>query len=499
MHPGPCLLTFAELVVCVTISGCSHESQGSAPPVDAASSEADAASEPESGSPDAEADAGEGESSGLLAFPGAEGFGRLSRGGRGGTVCHVTHLGDSGPGSLRNCVSRSHQTVVFEVGGWITLAFSLPINASQLTIAGQTAPGGGIGIRGQTVSILGSDVVMRFLRIRRGTVGDSLAQDTLDIASSTNNVIVDHCSVGFGIDETFSMPGDEPTGPHNLTVQWTINAYALQATNHSAGSLLMANDTTIHHTLWALNKTRNPRARTAPGAMLDWVNNVIYGWNARHAYGEEQGWTLSYHPFIMANSGSATHFANAVGNYFIAARPADYAFVGGFANDAGVPAFNLYFEDNLFDGNGDGVLDATQNDWSMVEEPATRLSERLSSAPVAVDAAAVAYERVLAGVGATLPLRDEVDALTIAHVRNQTGVLITTQADLVSEGVSFDGYGTLASGTAPLDADRDGMPDDWETAHALDPQDPADGNGDADGDGYTNLEAYLNSLVPPNP
>ena len=431
----------------------------------------------------------------VLAFPGAEGFGRFARGGRGASVCHVTTLDDTGPGTLRDCVSRSDVTVVFEVSGWITLTNRLLISGQNVTIAGQTAPGGGIGVRGRQVTIQGSNLVVRFVRFRHGTITGTQDEDTLIIASVAHDLILDHCSMSFGLDETFSVPGDEPTGPRNLTVQWSIIAYSLQISNHSAGSLFVGNDTSVHHTLWALNKTRNPRARTAEGGVLDWVNNVTFGWDARHQYGEEQGWTLSHHPFIMANSGTGAHYVNAVGNVFLSLEPADFAFVGGFDNDAGAPAFNLYFSDNLLDGDADGSFAATKTDFDMVAQPATRLTERLRAPEIATDTALEAYERVLAGAGATLPERDEVDALTVAHARNQTGVLITTEADLTLEGVTGDGYGTLAPGDAPADADRDGMADEWEAAHSLDPSNPADGAADTNADGFTNLEEYLNSLV----
>src|SRR5262245_21392446 len=144
-----------------------------------------------------------GESATILAFPGAEGFGRFSRGGRGGSVCHVTTLADSGPGSLRTCVSALHRTVVFDVGGWITLASPLGIAAQGLTLAGQTAPGGGIGVRGQHVTLTGADIIVRFMRFRRGTIISAVKDDSLDILAGTDNAIIDHCSVGFGIDENF--------------------------------------------------------------------------------------------------------------------------------------------------------------------------------------------------------------------------------------------------------------------------------------------------------
>ena len=475
---------FASLVA-LSLVGCDVGTVGPPPDAGAGGSAPDAGpAAPDAGVPPP------------VAFPGAEGFGRFALGGRGGSVCHVTSLDDTGPGTLRDCVGRSNVTVVFEVGGWITLANRIVISGQNVTIAGQTAPGGGIGVRGRQVTINGANIVVRFVRFRRGTVAGTGDEDTLIIASTAHDLIVDHCSVGFGLDETFSVPGDEPTGPRNLTVQWTIIGYSLQFSNHSAGSLFVGNDTTVHHTLWALNKTRNPRAKTAEGGILDWVNNLTFGWDARHPYGEEQGWSLSHHPFIMANTGTGMHRVNAVGNVFLSLDLADYAFVGGFANAEGVPAFNLFFDSNLLDGDADGTFEATKTDFDMVLPPVTRLTERLAAPEVTTDAPLDAYERVLAGVGATLPLRDEVDELTVTHVRDQTGVLITTEVDLVAEGVTNDGYGTLAPGEPVTDTDRDGMSDDWESARGLDPEDAADGVVVPDGEDYTNLEKYLNSLVP---
>jgi hypothetical protein len=195
------------------------------------------------------------------------------------------------------------------------------------------------------------------------------------------------------------------------------------------------------------------------------------------------------------------HYANAVGNYFISARSATTAFVGGQNNASGVPTFNLYFQNNLLDGNANGQLDVSVSNTSMVAQPATILTQRLTAPQVATDDPLTAYNRVLAGAGATLPQRDEVDALVVSRVKSQTGDLIQTEADLVAAGIGENGYGVLASGTRPanFDTDRDGMPDAWETANGLNPNSAADGAADRNGDGYTNLEDYLNSLVPPNP
>ncbi len=320
----------------------------------------------------------------------------------------------------------------------------------------------------------------------------------MTISSASDNTIVDHCSVAYGTDETLSMPGDEGIGPHNLTLQWSIVAWGLQRNNHSAGSLFTSNQTTIHHCLWAFNKTRNPRARSelpetrGMGGPLDWVNNVIYGWNAPDPVGESMGWSISHDPFILAGTSNGQHQANAVGNYFISARSASYAFHNGTSN------FSLYVANNILDGNANGMLDSSKTGNDMINGSPTILAQRLPAPMVTTDPARTAYDRVLAGVGATVPMRDQADTLLVSQVQSQTGILIQSEQDLVSLGVGDSGYGTLPSATRPagFDTDRDGMPDAWETANGLNPNDATDRNGDADRDGYTNLEEYLNSLVP---
>jgi pectate lyase len=442
--------------------------------------------------------AGGGNPEEIVAFPGAEGFGKDALGGRGGSVCHVTTLADSGAGSLRDCVSQSNRTVVFDVSGWIDLSSNLGVTQSNITIAGQTAPGGGIGVRGRKFSIGGKHVVVRFLRIRRGILVTTDRDDAMSISSAAENVIVDHCSVAFGTDENLSMPGDEGIGPRNLTLQWSIIAWGLQRNNHSAGSLFTSNQTTIHHTLWAFNKTRNPRARSelaetrGLGGHLDWVNNVIYGWNAPDPVGEEAGWSISHDPFILAGTSNGEHAANAVGNYFVSRRTASYAFHNGTSN------FRLFTQNNILDGNANSVLDSTKTENDMINGSPTLLTERIPSPLVTTDTPAVAFERVLAGVGASLPARDQADALLVSQVEAQSGNLIQSEQDLVALGVGDSGYGTLAGATRPagFDTDGDGMPDAWETANGFSASDANDRNGDADGDGYTNLEEYLNSLVP---
>jgi hypothetical protein len=431
----------------------------------------------------------------VLAFPGAEGFGRLSRGGRGGSVCHVTTLDDSGAGSFRDCVSKGDRTVVFDVSGWITLDGNLGITANNLTIAGHTAPGGGIGLRGTKVSIGGNNIVMRFMRIRRGTVKTTDRNDAMAVSSAAHDVILDHCSVGFGTDENLSMPGDEGVGPRNLTVQWSVIAWGLQRNNHSAGSLLTASNTTIHHSVYAFNGTRNPKARSEDGRVLDFVNNVIYGWNAPDPVGEAMGWDISKQAFLLADTSNGKHNANAVGNYFISygEREATQAFSSGAKDANGAPTFFLYFDDNRLDGNANAKLDVSKDDWTMVGT-ATRLNERLPAPKVCTQKADAAFEHVMNFVGASVPKRDEVDALLVKHVRAQDGTKIQDEKAL---GVGADGYGELAAGKPEPDTDRDGMPDAWEKARGLDPGQEADRNADDDADGYTNLEEYLAELAAP--
>ncbi len=259
------------------------------------------------------------------------------------------------------------------------------------------------------------------LRARRGILVTEDRNDAMTVSSSAENVIVDHFSVGFGTDENFSMPGDEGQGPRNFTLQWSINAWGLQRNNHSAGSLLTSNQTTIHHCLWAFNKTRNPRGRSeeaatrGQGGHLDWVNNVIYGWNSPDPVGEAAGWSISHDPFILAGTSNGMHAANAVGNYFISRRSASYAFHNGTSN------FRLFPSNNILDGNANGMLDSSKTGNDMIEGSPTILAARIASPQVTTDAPRAAYDRVIAGVGASVPMRDQADALLISQGSGSDG------------------------------------------------------------------------------
>jgi hypothetical protein len=205
------------------------------------------------------------------------------------------------------------------------------------------------------------------------------------------------------------------------------------------------------------------------------------------------GWGISKQAFLLADTSNGVHRANAVGNYFIAHGKveATQAFSSGAKNDAGMPTFELFFEGNLLDGNANSMLDVSKDDWSMVGT-ATRLDNRLEAPKVCTDAAGEAFEHVMQHVGASVPVRDEVDAALVQAIRSQSGIKIQDEHDLM---VGADGYGELKALAAPADTDRDGMPDSWEASHGLDPQNAADGSADANADGYTNLEDYLNDLA----
>ncbi len=418
----------------------------------------------------------------LPAFPGAEGAGAMAVGGRGGRVIQVTNLDDSGPGSLREaCTLEGPRTVIFRVSGIIDLKGPLDIKHGQLTVAGQTAPGDGVCLRGGDVGVKADDVVLRYLRVRPGDVSGK-EYDGISVSNS-HRVVIDHCSVSWSVDEVLSVTGASDA----VTVQWCIIAEALRNSvhhkgAHSMGSLLRSENGTysFHHCLYAHNNTRNPRPgdnyNGSPGVLLDFRNNVIYDWGGMCGYGAEERFRLNY-----------------AGN-FLKAGPST-------ANDERRTAFHIGGPGNraFLSGNGlDGFPEADTDNQRLLAWPG-KLSETdratviaptaYEAPPVATESARDASSAVLEGAGATLPKRDAVDARIVREVREGTGHIIDSQREV-------GGWPEYASSPAPEDRDVDGMPDAWEHRHGLNPNDPADGPQKANGDGYTNLEEYLNALAP---
>jgi hypothetical protein len=419
----------------------------------------------------------------VRAFPGAEGAGAYSLGGRGGRVIHVTNLNDGGPGSLRAAVEASGpRTVVFDVGGTIALSKPLSIRNGRITVAGQTAPGGGITLRNYTFGIAADDVVVRFIRARMGDTSRSVG-DAIWITDG-HRIILDHISASWGTDEVLSASSTymRPRSDlHDLTVQWSIISESLcNSVNpdgrHCYGSLLtggMGARMSFHHNLWAHHAGRLPRLGNAvppgkdkAGALFDFRSNVFYNWGG-HQAGYSGGPGRVRFNFVDNSYWSGPATANL--NFFT--QKGHAASQGWFAGNA-----------------MNGVVPADQ--WSMVmgaEARGNRLGGPIDVAPVARDRAASAYQRVLASAGASL-VRDSVDERTIADVRSRGGRLIDSQRDV-------GGWPQLARGTPWRDSDGDGMPDDWERSHRLNPGEGRDGNMDANRDGYTNLEEWLNALA----
>lgn len=398
------------------------------------------------------------------AFPTAEGFGAYTPGGRGGKVLFVTNLDNAGPGSLREaCLTKGPRIVLFRVAGTITLTERLVIREPYLTLAGQSAPGDGICITGMDFLISTHDVIVRYLRFRPG---DSMPgeRDALSITSA-DNVIVDHCSASWGIDEQLSTWKSK-----RVTVQWSLITEALHNShhhkgNHGFGSLIQCEGATYHHNLYAHNRSRNPR----PGSgTVDFRNNVVYDWNGMCGYAEDN-----------------KHRVNYVAN-FIKPGPStvdarEIAFHTGMKNTFYFVRGNV-FDGLVAEGQEDDRIFRVRNGGNLVNEP-------VDAPPVKTDTATVAFQRVLEDAGATLPKRDSADQRIVNQVRNGTGRHIDSQNDV-------GGWPTLASGPVPEDADNDGMPDAWEKAHGLNPSDAADTHLDLDRDSYTNLEEYLNSTDP---
>jgi len=414
----------------------------------------------------------------IPAFPGAEGFGASTKGGRGGKVIFVTNLNDTGPGSLRSAVdAEGPRIVIFRVSGLISLASQIVVKNPFLTIAGQTAPGDGICLRNFTFNIATHDVVVRYLRSRLGDLTSQEA-DSITLLSGAHDVILDHCSATWSIDESLSLAGNVS----NVTVQWCLIGNALNHSKHAKGdhgygSLSRANGpVTWHHNLWVHNNARNPRLGDnygkPPFPTFDVRNNVIYN------YGE-----------ICSGLTQGVLKVNYVGNYI---RPGPNSKANTPIHVGGPSQLSFYIRDNVFEGHDAMNVDNSQFFDPVVIDGKKQVEivpEPFIAPRVRTSSAREAYIVVLAGVGASLPRRDSVDARIIDDVRKGAGSIIDSQEQVGS-------WPPLKSLQAPLDADNDGMPDSWELSYGLNPRDSADGAADKDGDGYTNLEEYLNNTDP---
>lgn len=458
----------------------------------------------------------------IPAFPGAEGGGKYSFGGRGGKVIVVTSLADRGPGTLREACQETvgPRIVVFNVAGIIQLKSPIIIEAPYITIAGQTAPGDGVCVAGESFWVNTHDVVVRHMRFRRGETKVERRDDAFG-GNPVGNIMIDHCSCTWGLDENISFyrhmfdPKDGskelklPTV--NVTIQNTISAQALDTYNHAFGSTLGGENCSFMRNLWADNAGRNPSIGW--NGVFNFVNNVLYNWVHRSVDG-----------------GDYTALYNIINNYYKPGpltpkeSPVGYRMVkpeSGRSKLGYLVFGRVYCDGNIMEGNER----VTKNNWDggvQVEDlPNTgqytdsmKWSTPFPMPELTIMKAKDAYNFVMENVGANIPKRDIVDQRVIDHVR--TGkAYYDTAADTIDfyqfkhrrlpkdsykKGIITDirqvgGYPEY-KGEPYLDSDNDGMPDEWEKKYGLNPNDPSDALKDCNGDGYTNIEKYINGINP---
>ena len=400
-----------------------------------------------------------------LAFPGAQGWGRFATGGRKGNVYHVTNLNDTGAGSLRDAVSKPNRIVVFDVSGVINISSRISF-AKNLYVAGQTAPGEGITVYGNGVSFSGADnTIVRYMRFRMGSKGTS-GKDAAGIANGTN-MIFDHCSFSWGLDETFSINSDGKGDLGNITIQNSIMGQGLLS--HSAGGLMQADSITLFRNFYCDNSTRNNKIK----GTNQYVNNIVYNW--------KNGC------YLMGGDSEGDSYVNATGNLFINGPESGSspAFSRGNAN------FHIYADDNWQDKDKDGRLDAYSIPQSEYEGgPAFQQSPYPYPVLTAVSAMTL-VDDLLPDVGASLPYRDMVDAYMVREVKTfgREGALLSSESQLP---FGVPSAWSTATFEKPVDSDGDGMPDAWESANGTNPD--ADDAMTIAANGYANIENYINSL-----
>lgn len=431
----------------------------------------------------------------VKAFPGAEGYGRNAVGGRWGEIYLVTTLADSGKGSLRDAVSKPNRIVVFQVSGIIKLESPLSFS-KNLTIAAQTAPGGGVAVYGNQVSFSGADnLICCYLRIRMGINGKE-GKDAAGIAYGFN-MIFDHLSVTWGRDECFSINGDskKPADqPRNITIQNSFIGQGLQP--HSCGGLIqttLQDGVTLYRNLYIDNKTRNPKVK----GLNQFVNNVLYNWGNGGAY-------------IMGDTQQKSD-ADIRNNYFIVGPACNY---DGKRLSVAAPFsrynqnFSVYLSGNFYDDNTDGVLNGRVLGPDDCMKKSLVNGEEIIISPTFLECssdvhppidelmtAQEAYGWIVRNGGASLPVRDEVDTYLIDELTSlgKKGLIIHSEDDMAAKGL-----GNIKSASSLVDTDNDGMPDEFEEKYGLDKNNPADAMKIAF-NGYTNIENYIFLLPKINP
>lgn len=444
-----------------------------------------------------------------LAFPGAEGFGKYTSGGRGGRVIEVTTLEDMdrygviASGSFREALQTEGEdpiTIVFRVSGIIELSGELKAKRSNMTIAGQTAPGDGICIKDASVKISGENIIIRYMRFRPGD--ETRTQVSCLNIENSKNIIIDHCSMSWSIEENMGFYDNI-----NTTVQWCILSESLYDSYHSKGPRGYASQwggqyASYHHNLLAHHKSRSPRINGSKSndtiSLCDYRNNVIFNYGKSNSiYGGDQ------HLFWDPDSNDindAGCFVNFVNNYL---KPGPAYSGSTFLQPLGsVSPDTVGYAEWYINGNIiEGYDDVTNDNWLGVDVDQVDSIENIKVAEehevdsITFHTALEAYDIVLENVGARKPKLDTVDSRIIAEVKGEKAVIGNGIIDSQTEVGGWPEYRMPAEKDIPADSDKDGIPDYWETENNLDPNNANDGKEIA-ADGYTNLEHYLNSDIP---
>lgn len=456
----------------------------------------------------------------IPAFPGAEGGGAYTPGGRGGKVITVTSLADSGPGTFREaCETGGARIIVFNVSGIIRLKSPINIRAPYITIAGQTAPGDGVCITGASVLLDTHDIIIRHMRFRRGQQDVAFRDDALG-GNCIGNIIIDHCSATWGLDENMSIyrhvynRGKDGYGLKlptvNITIQNSIFAEALDVYNHAFGATIGGHNSMFCRNLFASNISRN--CSIGMNEDFNFVNNVTFNW-----------WNRSI------DGGDNTSRLNIINNYFKPGpitpkdQPIAYRIIKletGRSAEAKNKYGKAYVNGNIVVGN----KEVTQNNWNggvqgydpkkadtPIEE--VRMEKPFNMPYVNIMNTKDAYKWVINNVGATFPKRDAVDQRIVKTVKTGKTYYVKDAKEFISPYVKrrlpADSYkqgiitdpnqvGGLPeyNGTPYIDTDKDGIPDAWEIKYGLNPNDSGDAALDCNGDGYTNIEKYINGIDP---
>lgn len=414
-----------------------------------------------------------------IAFPGAEGFGKYTTGGRGGKVYVVTNLNDSGTGSLREAIKKKEKRIItFAVSGTIALESPLDINYGDLTIAGQSAPGDGICLRNFPMKIKAGNVIIRYLRFRLGD--EKAQQDDAISATRQENIIIDHCSMSWATDECASFYNNK-----NFTLQWCIIAESLNESihakgDHGYGGIWGGVNVSFHHNLLAHHNSRLPRfsgSATTPNSadeLVDFRNNVIYNWLNNSTYGGEKG---RY---------------NVINNYYKPGPATAKTKKDRLINPTS-PYGKFYLSGNYLHGN-EAISQNNRLGIVADQVDSCYAAKAFEVHMIVTDETPKGFEKVLAQSGASLH-RDAVDKRIVTEVLQGTSQYGKTKTGIIDSQTEVGGWPELNSLPAPKDTDGDGMPDDWETKNKLNPTVADDNALFTLSKTYTNIEVYLNSLV----